>query len=186
MRGDQNILLLQVCHAMAVAGHLERHVECNPHIGSLQAGWAGATVDQPSAWLVLQCHKQLRGRAACEAVVDALQGDSQGYAEGRCHANAASVQPRSVWRGASCRLQFGDMRGFWGVWHAGLSQLRKKTGVISTAEGEGTANTALVYHANKLMSLHEGDLPYAVSLLYHPHVAQSSLSIRASAESMAV
>ena len=62
----------------------------------------------------------------------------------------------------SC-LQFGDMRGFWGVWHAGLSQLRKKTGVISTAEGEGTANTALVYHANKLMSLHEGDLPYAVS-----------------------
>ena len=63
------------------------------------------------------------------------------------------------------------MRGFWGVWHAGLSQLRKKTGVISTAEGEGTANTALVYHANKLMSLHEGDLPYAVSLLYHPYVA---------------
>ena len=72
----------------------------------------------------------------------------------------------SVCQGASCRLQFGDMRGFWGVWHAGLSQLRKKTGVISTAEGEGTANTALVYHANKLMSLHEGDLPYAVRHLY--------------------
>ncbi len=25
-----------------------------------------------------------------------------------------------------------------------------------------TANTALVYHANKLLVLHEGDLPYAV------------------------
>ena len=58
--------------------------------------------------------------------------------------------------------QFGDMRGFWGIWHAGLSQLRKKTGVIQAHVGEGTANTALVYHANKLMSLHEGDLPYAV------------------------
>ena len=59
-------------------------------------------------------------------------------------------------------MQFGDMRGFWGIWHAGLSQLRKKTGVIPAGLGEGTANTALVYHANKLMSLHEGDLPYAV------------------------
>ena len=60
------------------------------------------------------------------------------------------------------RFQFGDMRGLWGIWHAGLSQLRKKTWVTPMAEGEGTANTALVYHANKLMSLHEGDLPYAV------------------------
>ena len=62
-------------------------------------------------------------------------------------------------------MQFGDMRGFWGIWHAGLSQLRKKTGVIPAGLGEGTANTALVYHANKLMSLHEGDLPYAVRRL---------------------
>ena len=123
---------------------------------------------KPFAWLVLQCHKQLWRRMACKAVVAALQNDSEPHAEGRYHANTASVQPRSVPRGASCCLQFGDMRGFWGVWHAGLSQLRKKTGVISTAEGEGTANTALVYHANKLMSLHEGDLPYAVSHLYQP------------------
>ena len=65
----------------------------------------------------------------------------------------------------SCAMQFGDMRGFWGIWHAGLSQLRKKTGVIPAGLGEGTANTALVYHANKLMSLHEGDLPYAVRCL---------------------
>lgn len=30
-------------------------------------------------------------------------------------------------------------------------------------DGWGTANTALIYHANKLLALHEADLPYAVS-----------------------
>lgn len=62
------------------------------------------------------------------------------------------------------------MRGFWGVWHAGLSQLRQKIGVTHPSEGVGTANTALVYHAKKLLALHEGDLPYAVchhSLQYY-------------------
>ncbi len=29
-------------------------------------------------------------------------------------------------------------------------------------DGFQTANTALIYHANKLLVLHEGDLPYAV------------------------
>ena len=59
-------------------------------------------------------------------------------------------------------VQFGDMRGFWGVFHAGLSQLRLKLGITPEKEGVGTANTALVFHANKLLALHEGDLPYAV------------------------
>ena len=54
------------------------------------------------------------------------------------------------------------MRGFWGVMHAGLSQLRLKLGITPQKEGVGTANTALVFHANKLLALHEGDLPYAV------------------------
>ena len=27
-------------------------------------------------------------------------------------------------------------------------------------DGQGTGNTALVYHAQKLLTLHEGDLPY--------------------------
>ena len=35
-------------------------------------------------------------------------------------------------------------------------------------DGFGTANTALIYHANKLLALHEGDLPYAVSPLTSP------------------
>lgn len=29
-------------------------------------------------------------------------------------------------------------------------------------DGFGTANTALIFHAQKLLALHEGDLPYAV------------------------
>lgn len=61
--------------------------------------------------------------------------------------------------------QFGDMRGFWGVFHAGLSQLRMKIGVTPPSKGVGTANTALVFHAKKLLALHEGDLPYAVRSL---------------------
>ncbi len=48
--------------------------------------------------------------------------------------------------------QFGDMRG----------QLRMKIGVTPPSEGVGTANTAVVFHAKKLLALHEGDLPYAV------------------------
>lgn len=35
--------------------------------------------------------------------------------------------------------------------------------VYQLQDGWGTANTALIYHANKLLALHEADLPYAVS-----------------------
>jgi len=58
--------------------------------------------------------------------------------------------------------QFGDMRGLWGVAHAYLQQAKIALGVVDKRPGTGTANTALVYHARRLMSLHEGDLPYAV------------------------
>ena len=59
-------------------------------------------------------------------------------------------------------LQFGDMHGWGGLWHAGLAELRRKVGVTPKEQGAGTANTALVCHAGKLLALHEGDLPYAV------------------------
>jgi hypothetical protein len=74
--------------------------------------------------------------------------------------------------------QFGDLRGFWGVWHAGLSQLRMKLGITPQREGVGTANTALVYHASKLLGLHEGDLPYAVCISsFHHLLCPSFLSL---------
>lgn len=31
-------------------------------------------------------------------------------------------------------------------------------------DGLGTANTALAFHAGRLLSLHEGDLPYALRI----------------------
>lgn len=62
-------------------------------------------------------------------------------------------------------LKIGDCRGLGGLvellWH----QLELKMGVYNAKDGFGTANTALIYHANKLLALHEGDLPYAVRAL---------------------
>ncbi|KAL3133697.1 hypothetical protein ABBQ32_008196 [Trebouxia sp. C0010 RCD-2024] len=62
-------------------------------------------------------------------------------------------------------LKIGDMRGLGGLvellWH----ELEVKLGVYDVKDGFGTANTALIYHANKLLALHEGDLPYAVRAL---------------------
>ena len=65
--------------------------------------------------------------------------------------------------------QFGDMHGFGGLWHAGLAELRRKVGVTPRGDGEGTANTALVFHAKQLLALHEGDLPYAVRRIHLTH-----------------
>jgi len=43
-----------------------------------------------------------------------------------------------------------------------LEVLKIKAGIIDTSHGTGTANTSLVFHADRLMALHEGDLPYQV------------------------
>ncbi|KAK9839226.1 hypothetical protein WJX81_002592 [Elliptochloris bilobata] len=62
-------------------------------------------------------------------------------------------------------MRFGDMRGLGGAAHALLQQAKLALGVISRTTGSGTANTALVYHAKRLMALHEGDMPYAVRVM---------------------
>lgn len=63
-------------------------------------------------------------------------------------------------------LQFGDQEGVRGLFIALLEMLKQKTGILKgvpvTKQGNGTANTSLVYHANRLLALHEGDLPYQV------------------------
>ena len=38
-------------------------------------------------------------------------------------------------------------------------------GYLDLSKGAGTANTALVYHARRLLALHEGDMPYAIHIL---------------------
>lgn len=61
--------------------------------------------------------------------------------------------------------KFGDYRGkLFGMLHIFLDLLKKKLGVISTEDGIGTGNTALAFHAGKLLALHEGDLPYALRI----------------------
>ncbi|DBA75024.1 hypothetical protein WJX77_000411 [Trebouxia sp. C0004] len=62
-------------------------------------------------------------------------------------------------------LKIGDLRGLGGLLELAWHQLEIKLGVYNVKDGFGTANTALIYHANKLLVLHEGDLPYAVRAL---------------------
>ena len=84
---------------------------------------------------------------------------------GRCDARTAKPSySKPDLPDCSLLTQFGDMRGLGGAAHALLQQAKLALGVIAKKPGSGTANTALVYHARKLMALHEGDLPYAVRL----------------------
>lgn len=56
--------------------------------------------------------------------------------------------------------KFGDMRGMAGLLHILLDKLRKVLGLIDDSSGLGTSNTALAFHAGRLLALHEGDCPY--------------------------
>jgi carotenoid cleavage dioxygenase len=59
-------------------------------------------------------------------------------------------------------VQLGDYVGITGLLVMALGRLQKLLGVADTSSGGGTANTAMVAHARRLLALHEGDLPYAV------------------------
>eukprot|EP00879_Flechtneria_rotunda_P007143 GHRR01007496.1.p1 GENE.GHRR01007496.1~~GHRR01007496.1.p1 ORF type:complete len:469 (+),score=130.83 GHRR01007496.1:762-2168(+) len=65
--------------------------------------------------------------------------------------------------------KFGDQEGLRGVFVAMLELLKQKTGILKGVPvpecGNGTANTSLVYHAGRLLALHEGDLPYQLKML---------------------
>ena len=61
--------------------------------------------------------------------------------------------------------KFGDYRGVWALGHMALQGLRRAVGLLPPKEGVGgggTANTALVFHARRLLALHEGDLPHVL------------------------
>ncbi len=61
--------------------------------------------------------------------------------------------------------QIGDLKGrVSGLLHLGLYGLRRTLGLLRPAQGVGTANTALAFHAGRLLALNECDLPYAVCL----------------------
>ncbi len=59
-------------------------------------------------------------------------------------------------------LQIGDVWGVGGIFLSMLDKLKRKWGAIDTSNGGGTANTALVWHAKRILALNEGDQPYQV------------------------
>jgi len=56
--------------------------------------------------------------------------------------------------------KIGDQRGIFGLAHVLLNLLKIKIGVVSAKDGLGQGNTALAFHAGRLLTLHEADLPY--------------------------
>lgn len=68
--------------------------------------------------------------------------------------------------GAAIFPKIGDMHGVTGVSLLVLEATKQAVGgPASTSRGMGTANTALQYHAGRLLSLNEGDLPWALRVL---------------------
>jgi hypothetical protein len=59
-------------------------------------------------------------------------------------------------------MKMGDMYGGSGLVCILVNQFMKMMGVLNTKKGGGTANTALAFHAGRLLALYEQDLPYVV------------------------
>nr|GMC84495.1 carotenoid 9,10(9',10')-cleavage dioxygenase 1-like [Ipomoea batatas] len=62
-------------------------------------------------------------------------------------------------------MQIGDLKGMFGLLTVYLEMLRIKLKVLDNSYGDGTANTALIYHGGRLLALHEADKPYAIKVL---------------------
>ncbi|KAI3427019.1 hypothetical protein D9Q98_006961 [Chlorella vulgaris] len=66
--------------------------------------------------------------------------------------------------GAPLTVKFGDSRGKAALAHMAVARVAKMLGLLSEENGKGRGNTALVFHANRLLALHESDLPYALRI----------------------
>ncbi|KAK4540906.1 hypothetical protein RGQ29_031811 [Quercus rubra] len=62
-------------------------------------------------------------------------------------------------------MKIGDLKGLFGLLMVHMQILRTKLKVLDATYGNGTANTAMVYHHGKLLALSEADKPYAVKVL---------------------
>nr|AAT68189.1 carotenoid cleavage dioxygenase 1 [Petunia x hybrida]WRM38006.1 carotenoid cleavage dioxygenase 1 [synthetic construct] len=62
-------------------------------------------------------------------------------------------------------MKIGDLKGLFGLFTVYMQMLRAKLKILDTSYGNGTANTALVYHHGKLLALSEADKPYALKVL---------------------
>lgn len=62
-------------------------------------------------------------------------------------------------------MKIGDLKGLFGLLTVNLQMLRAKLKVLDMSYGNGTANTALIYHHGKLLALSEADKPYVLRVL---------------------
>ncbi|XP_010241258.1 PREDICTED: carotenoid 9,10(9',10')-cleavage dioxygenase 1 [Nelumbo nucifera] len=62
-------------------------------------------------------------------------------------------------------MKIGDLKGLFGLLMVNIQLLRNKLKVLDVSYGNGTANTALIYHHGKLLALSEADKPYAIKVL---------------------
>ncbi|CAH8354611.1 unnamed protein product [Eruca vesicaria subsp. sativa] len=67
--------------------------------------------------------------------------------------------------GAAKLMKIGDLKGIFGLLMANMQHLRTKLKVLDDSYGNGTANTALVYHHGQLLALQETDKPYVIKVL---------------------
>ncbi|GKV27488.1 hypothetical protein SLEP1_g36659 [Rubroshorea leprosula] len=62
-------------------------------------------------------------------------------------------------------MKIGDLKGLFGLLMVNMQMLRGKTKVLDLSYGQGTGNTALIYHHGKLLALSEADKPYVLKVL---------------------
>ncbi|KAF4400534.1 hypothetical protein G4B88_023327, partial [Cannabis sativa] len=67
--------------------------------------------------------------------------------------------------GGSKFMKIGDLKGFFGLLMVNMQMLRAKLKVLDLSYGNGTANTALIYHHGKLLALSEADKPCVLKVL---------------------
>ncbi|OMO69765.1 Carotenoid oxygenase [Corchorus capsularis] len=67
--------------------------------------------------------------------------------------------------GAAKFMKIGDIKGLFGLLMVNIQKLREKAKVLDLTYGNGTANTALIYHDGKLLALQEADKPYVLKVL---------------------
>ncbi|KAI3498165.1 hypothetical protein L1887_33934 [Cichorium endivia] len=67
--------------------------------------------------------------------------------------------------GGSKFMKIGDLKGLFGLLMVQMQMLRTKLKVLDLSFGQGTGNTALIYHHKKLLALSEGDKPYAIKVM---------------------
>ncbi|KAI5341853.1 PREDICTED: carotenoid [Prunus dulcis] len=62
-------------------------------------------------------------------------------------------------------MRIGDLKGLFGLLMVNMQILRAKLKVLDMSYGNGTGNTALIYHHGKLLALSEADKPYVLKVL---------------------